>query len=80
MVWRAAKSVLVEKSRNYNGLGALAGIDVHLSRKYNGLANRTLQMYNLKTLITVRVLCWDNFVRKFKTTEENRIQHMSKSF
>ena len=31
MVWRAAKSMFVEKARNYNGLGALAGIHVHLS-------------------------------------------------
>ena len=33
MVWRNAKSVLVEKARNYTGLGALAGIDVHLSEE-----------------------------------------------
>ena len=33
MVWRAVRSVLVEKWWNYIGLGALAGIDVHLSKE-----------------------------------------------
>ena len=33
MVWRTVRGVLVEKARNYNGLGALAGIDVHLSKE-----------------------------------------------
>ena len=33
LVWRAAKSMFVKKVRNYNGLGALAGIHVHLSEE-----------------------------------------------
>ena len=33
MVWRAVRSVLVEKAKNYIGLGALAGIHVHLSQE-----------------------------------------------
>ena len=33
MVWRTVRGVLVEKMWNYNGLGALAGIDVHLSKE-----------------------------------------------
>ena len=37
MVWRAAKSIFVEKARNYTGLGALAGIHVHLSEELQWL-------------------------------------------
>ena len=33
MVWRTVRGVPVDKSRNYTGLGALAGIDVHLSKE-----------------------------------------------
>ena len=33
MVWRTVRGVLVEKARNYSGLGALAGTNVHLSQE-----------------------------------------------
>ena len=33
MVWCAVRSVIVEKAMNYTGLGALAGIHVHLSEE-----------------------------------------------
>ena len=33
MVWRTVRGVLVENAWNYSCLGALAGIDVHLSKE-----------------------------------------------
>ena len=33
MVWRTIRSIFVEKARNYNALGALAGIHVYLSKE-----------------------------------------------
>ena len=33
MVWRTVRGVLDEKTRNYIGLGALAGIHVHLRKE-----------------------------------------------
>ena len=33
LVWHAVRSIFEEKARNYNCLGALAGIHVHLSEE-----------------------------------------------